>query len=219
MFDEYKDKIYEILKKINNDIFEIIFNKLTKREFIRILNYYGNKKYKFEYKNVLNLYFHINNHIYHKYSLSNNFLNIINNKEYDKINLNNGDIIIRNFKNILDINKYNIRFKLYKKKIIDNKIIDFNKLTYKNKYIISFLLFNNNNGKLLLNLGYINYPEISYEVNLEYISNNNEINDLILNHLLYECINIIKLIDNKDYIRIKENNEEINKLRDLINYK
>uniref|UniRef100_A0A6C0H7I9 mRNA cap 0 methyltransferase domain-containing protein n=1 Tax=viral metagenome TaxID=1070528 RepID=A0A6C0H7I9_9ZZZZ len=242
----------------DNYEFEIMFNnyhlnnKLSFVNFIDVLNFI---KYRSQEKSMklineitLDISYNYNDNNVYRISIKgldkiNNILNSVYQRKNHIIfsllcnNYNNDkDIIFINkkkeFKNILDIDEYNIRVRLSTEEPIDNKTllllgsniqhIDANKIFFRFKNRISLIIFDNDKlGTLRLDLTFIkssnmpdklqdNYTE--YEIELEYVPNKSikpSEYDKILNIINHEIYIIKQILENSNIIITQEESNNI----------
>jgi len=252
-------KIINIFNKIDNETeFEVMFynykldNKLSFTKFVNLLNYTAHRANKENLKIIKSTQLDIkyNSDNINSYIVTvdgidkiNKILNIIHQRKNNIIfslltsQFINSDNIyftnkIKNYKNIEDIDDYDIRIRSTQeenfknnKKILDNlsniNYSDSDKIKFRFKDRVSLILFDNKNGKFKLDLTIVkfaNNPDElhnvnnQFEIELEYNKKGSKENSEILKIINNE-INIIKqVLEDSEILISKE--ESINILKE-----
>jgi hypothetical protein len=245
-----KDIEFEIMfNNYKND------NKLSMNNFIHVLNFIGHRAktndMKLEEKTILDISYNIDNLINHRISINgldniNKILNLIHQRKNNIIfsllitqfnKDKNIDYItkFKKLKDIYDMDEYDIRVRMSHEKKMDNEtftklsniqVNEVSKIIYRYKQRITLTIFDNDDGKLKLDLTIIkssNTPQDlhivpeDYEIELEYEIGKNKLDEKLLKKILNEA-EIIKQVLEKCEVIINKNesNNIINSYKKLV---
>ena len=216
---KFIDLLYYIKYRSNKENLELILDTSLdiSYSYSNLSNYRISIKGKDKINKILNLVHQRKNHI---------IISLLVNQFYDNEDF---EFIVKSkdINNILDIDNYDIRFRLSSEIPMEKNELDLlknlkytesDKIFFRYKQRISLILFDNEKqGKLKVDLTIIkfsNNPDKLHDVNkqfeieLEYIKGKDKLNDAILTKIIDE-INIIKKIFEKSNIIINKNDANI----------
>jgi SAM-dependent methyltransferase len=250
-------RVKSLFSKINkSDEFEVMFynyksnNKLSVIKFMNLLNYikYRSTEDNLELKHDISLdvsYIYNNNDSYritiNGLEKINKILNLVHTRKNHVVY----SILITQFikddnieymdkkkdpKNIVDIDQYDIRFRLSQENEMDKKTLENlsnlqytenDKIVYRFKQRVSLILKSDKSGTVKLDLTIIKSSntadniydaEKQFEVELEFVPGKEPVNDSVLDYMLKEIELIKQVLEDTNKLISKDDNNDIIKL-------